>query len=293
MPSPELAPIVAALRADPLAAAPTLLAMRESYEAMAAAPLAGTRCEPIVHAGVACEWVLAPGVSGDRAIYFLHGGGYTMGSVNTHRALAARLSQAARARVLLVDYRRAPEAPFPAAVDDAALVYQARLQELAAEGRLAVVGDSAGAGLGLACLLIARDAGAPLPVACAWLSPWVDLALTGASIATRAHRDPSVTEATLREMAAAYLGGRDPREPLASPLYADLSRLPPTLVQVGTEEILHDDAPRLADAARAAGVEVTFEEWPDMFHVWHAFAGALPEADEAIASVGAFLDRAF
>jgi acetyl esterase/lipase len=240
--------------------------------------------------GVPGEWAIAPGARDDRVLVYLHGGGYTMGSPATHRALCARLSRLGRLRVLNVDYRLAPEHPHPAAVEDAVAAVRWIHAQGFAPSHVAIAGDSAGGGLTLATLLALRDAGDPLPAAAVCISPWTDLAATGDSLRSKASVDPMVTEGPLRMMAAAYLGEKDARTPLASPLYANLRGLPPLLVQVGDCEILLDDATRLASRARDAGVDVTLEVWEEMFHVWHAFAEMLPEAQRACERIAAWLE---
>jgi acetyl esterase/lipase len=222
---------------------------------------------------------------------YLHGGGYAIGSIVTHRGLAGRLSQAAAARVLLVDYRLAPEHPFPAAVNDATGAYRWLLAQGIDPARLIIAGDSAGGGLTIAALVAVRDAGMPLPAAAVCLSPWVDLEGSGDSVTTKATADPLVQKAGLLQLAAWYLAGANPRTPLAAPLYADLRDLPPLLIQVGTAEILLDDATRLAEKAIAAGVKVTLEPWEDMIHVWQLFAPMLPEGQKAIERIGVFVQQ--
>jgi monoterpene epsilon-lactone hydrolase len=265
--------------------------MRAELEAMSAGAMLpeGTRCEPVVAAGVRCEWVDAPSAAADAAILYLHGGGYVVGSLNSHRAHVARLSAACAARGLAVDYRLAPEHPHPAAVDDAVAAYRWLLDRGVAPSRIVIAGDSAGGGLTVATLVALRDAGDPLPSCGVCISPWTDLTCTAESMTTRAAVDPMVKPDGLRRMAAAYLAGGDLRAPLASPLYAQLRGLPPLLIHVGTAETLLDDSTRLADRARAAGVDVTLEVWDDMIHVWHCFAPMLPEADQAVARVGEYV----
>lgn len=239
--------------------------------------------------GVPAEWVCAPGVDRDRVLLYLHGGGYVIGSIATHRGLIARLSQAANCRALALDYRLAPEHRYPAAVEDATKAYRWLLRQGVAPGKIAVAGDSAGGGLTMATLVALRDAGDPLPAAAAPLSPWVDLEGTGESMKTRVDVDPMVEPGGLFGMAKIYLGDADPRQPTASPLHADLTGLPPLLIQVGDLETLLDDSTRLAARAEAAGVDVTLEVWPEMVHVWQLFAPMLPEGREAIARIGAFV----
>ncbi|WP_375408559.1 alpha/beta hydrolase fold domain-containing protein [uncultured Methylobacterium sp.] len=248
------------------------------------------RVEVVDAGGVQAEWTTTPAARADRILVFLHGGGYIAGSLTSHRHSAARMGREARARTLALDYRLAPEHPFPCALEDALTGYRFLLASGADPGAIAIAGESAGGGLALALLLRLREAGEPLP-GCLWLSsPWVDLALTGASLMTKADVDPLLQEAYLAELAQAYLNGADPRDPLASPLYADLRGLPPTLVQVGSAETLLDDAVRIAGAAGAADVAVTLRIWPRMIHAWHLFHPQLAEGREALAEGGRFVD---
>ncbi|HEV2639541.1 MAG TPA: alpha/beta hydrolase [Actinocrinis sp.] len=222
-------------------------------------------------------------------VLYLHGGSYTMGSPRSHRHLAKEVGIQAAASVLVLDYRRPPEHPFPAAVDDAMAAYHHLREQGVPAERIALAGDSAGSGLALALLQRLRELAEPLPAAAACLSPWTDLSCGFSSHDTLAERDPVLRTDDLRAMGRLYLGGADPHTPLASPAFADLAGLPPLLVQVGTEEILLDDAVVLADRARAAGVPVEFELWPGMFHVWHYYFPLLSEGREAIASIGRFI----
>ena len=241
---------------------------------------------------LSAEWLIPGGSPADAAILYLHGGGYVMGSIRTHRALAARIARAAGIQTLIIDYRLAPEHPFPAALEDAHHVYGWLLQQKIPPQRLVVAGDSAGGGLALALLLYLRDRGEPMPAAAVCLSPWTDLAGTGASIRSKAAVDPIVPVAALDFVARQYLQTEDAQNPYASPLYGDLHSLPPLLIHVGTHEVLLDDSLRFAEKARAAGVDVTLEVWPDMMHVWHFFAPFLPEARQAIGEIGTFICKA-
>jgi monoterpene epsilon-lactone hydrolase len=245
--------------------------------------------EPVTVPDRPAEWLRPSGARTDAAVLYLHGGGYVIGSPRSHRHLAAAIARAAGTTGLLVDYRLAPEHPFPAAVDDALAAYQWLLGRGLAPGRVVVAGDSAGGGLTVALLLGLRDRGLPPPAAGVCISPWVDLTCSGATYATKAAVDPIVTRQSTTAMAQAYAGAHDLKAPLLSPLYADLRGLPPLLVQVGSDEVLLDDALGLAERARAAGVDVTVEEWPAMIHVWHWFLPMLTEAERAIGVVGEFV----
>ena len=247
------------------------------------------KSEPVDAGGIPAEWIAAPGADPERVIYYLHGGGYAMGSINTHREMVSRISRASGARVLAIDYRLAPEHPFPAAVEDAAAAYRWLLSAGVDPARLVIAGDSAGGGLTVATLVALRDAGDSLPAAAVCLSPWVDMEGIGESMTTKAEADPMVNREDLIEGAQAYLGGADPRTPLAAPLYADLKGLPPLLIHVGTAETLLDDSTRLAERAKAAGVDVTLEPWDDMIHVWQFVASMLPEGQQAIDRIGGFI----
>ena len=240
-------------------------------------------------AGVPAEWSGPPGAAGDRAILYLHGGGYVIGSIASHRHLVAALARAAGARALALNYRLAPEHAFPAAVEDALAGYRFLLASGFDPGRIAVAGDSAGGGLTVATLVAARDAGLPQPACGFCISPWVDLEGLGASMTAKAADDPMVQHEGLSGMAGAYLAGASPRTPLAAPLYADLRSLAPLLIHVGSAETLLDDSTRLAAAAAAADVDVRLESWPGMIHVWHFFHPMLGEGREAIASAGAWI----
>jgi acetyl esterase/lipase len=222
-------------------------------------------------------------------ILYLHGGAYALGSINVHRELLARLARATHMRVLAVDYRLAPEHPYPAALEDTAAAYRWALDAGCAPSRIVVAGDSAGGGLALATLAALRDAGAPLPAGTVCLSPWLDLALTGASIRTKASVDPVLSREALERYAGLYAGEHARTHPLISPLYADLRGLPPLLIQVGTDEILLDDAVRGAEKARAAGVRATLDVVEGMFHVFQ-MVGVLPETRRALERIAAFVD---
>jgi epsilon-lactone hydrolase len=252
-------------------------------------PPAGITIEHIDAGGVQADRITPAAWQGDRHALFLHGGGYVTGSAAVYRDFSWRMAVAARARLVVPDYRLAPEHPFPAALDDAVAAYRWLLAQGAVPARLGTVGDSAGGGLAFALLLRSRDEGLPDPAGIVALSPWTDLALTGASWRENAKKDPVISAAGAAEYAKYYLGGADPRAAYASPLYGNFPRAPPTLIQVGSDEVLRDDAVRMAERLRAAGGHVELEIWPRMPHVWHVFAPILPEARRAIARVGGFL----
>jgi acetyl esterase/lipase len=267
--------------------------MRAGLEAMAGtfALEPDVQVEPTTVAGMAAEWIGSAATSPDHVLLYLHGGGYVVGSLHTHRDLAARLGRAAGARVLGIDYRLAPEHPHPAAVEDALAAYRWLLERDLAPARLAIAGDSAGGGLTVATLLALRDRGLPLPSGAVCFSPWIDMEATGASM-DEITDDPMLNRALILHFARFYLtGGVDPRTPLASPLHAELAGLPPLLVQASRHEVLRDDATRLAERARAAGVACELELFDDVPHVWQIFAGILPEGREAVERAGAFLRR--
>ena len=239
--------------------------------------------------GVPADLVSAGGPSSGKAILYLHGGGYVIGSSATHGELARRLSAAADADVLAIDYRLAPENPFPAPVEDAVTAYKWLIGQGCDPAGVAIAGDSAGGGLTVATLVSLRDHGIPLPACGVCLSPWVDMECLGESMNSRASLDPMVQREGLVAMADTYLDGADPRTPLAAPMYADLNGLPHLLIQVGTSETLYDDATRLAERAEAAGVETCFESWEEMIHVWHLFAPMLDDGQRAIERIGEFV----
>jgi acetyl esterase/lipase len=252
---------------------------------------ADVHCRPVSAAGIAAEWIEAPDAD-QSVILYLHGGAYALGSVNTHREFVARLARATGMRGLAINYRLAPEHPFPAALEDATGAYDWLLAEGVEPSRIIIAGDSAGGGLALAALVALRDAGKPLPAGAVCISPWMDLALTGASIQSKAHADPVLDPDSLERYAMAYAGERDRTSPLISPLYADLTGLPPLLIQVASDEILLDDATRFAERAREAGVDATLEVWNGMFHVFQ-LVSLLPETREAVAQVAEFVRQNF
>lgn len=277
-------------RLDPNAPVSVLRANLDDLVRGMPRPPAGVTVMPANAGGVPAEWVAAPGAEARRALLYCHGGGYASGSPATVRDLAWRLSQAARCRVLVVDYRLAPEHPFPAAIEDVVSAYRHLLSSGFAPASIAFAGDSAGGGLALGSLVKLRDDDAPMPAAACAFSPWTDLALTGPSLTTNRDADSMVRAEALRSTAAWYLGSTPATSPYASPLYADARGLPPTLLHVGSTEVLLDDALRLAENMKSAKVDVHLRILPDMPHVFHGFAILLPEARAAIAEAGQFLE---
>jgi epsilon-lactone hydrolase len=237
--------------------------------------------------GLQAEWIRSANAREDLVILYLHGGGYLIGSLASHRHITAAISQAAGASVLALNYRLAPEHPFPAAIDDAVAAYEWLLQQGVNPRQLVIAGDSAGGGLTVATLLTLRDKGIALPAAGVCISPWTDLTNSSESYARVA--DPMLTKAELDMFAQGYLQGQDAKNPLASPVFADLQGLPPLLIQVGTQEHLYDDSLLLDANAKAAGVDTTLEVWDEMIHVWHYFHPMLKEGRDAINRIGEFV----
>jgi epsilon-lactone hydrolase len=295
MPSQAMQDAIEALRDRRKAGAgqapPTLQELRASFTP-------GDRLHPVpddvlvsdvTAGGVPAHWLTAPGTDPGRVLLFLHGGGFELGSVRSDGELAARLGRAAGMRVLFPEYRLAPEHPFPAALDDVRAAWHwLRTDQGLSAASVAVAGDSAGGGLAVALLVATRDAGQDLPAAAVLMSPTVDLTSSGASMTERADQDPISTPAMLRQFAADYLAGADPKTPLASPLFASLTGLPPLLIQVGTADLLLSDSERLAAAATHAGVDVTLQIGEGLPHVYQLLLGT-PEAAQATEEIGNFL----
>lgn len=244
---------------------------------------------PVDAGGIPSAWIEPATPSAGSTILYLHGGGYTGGMMSHYLDMLGRLAREYGLRSLYVDYRLAPKHVFPAAVDDALAAYQWLLASGVSPAHVAIAGDSAGGGLALASMLAARDTSVTLPAAAVLLSPWTDLEGTGESLKTRKRADPMLKPPAERPSGRVYLGGADPRSPLASPLYGDLRGLPPLLIHVGMNEILLDDSRRLAGRAQAVGVEVNLLEWPGLFHVFPIFPRWLPEARRAITQMGDFI----
>ena len=289
MSNPEIDTLRAAIAARPKAA--DLAEMRRGIDVRGLANKLAedVTVESVNAAGVKAEWTGTSNAIANRAILYVHGGGYVIGSLDSHRHAVAEMGRAAASRVLALDYRLAPEHPFPAPVEDTVAGYRYLLAQGFSPAHIALAGDSAGGGLVVAAMLAIRDAGLPQP-ACGWaISPWIDMESTGASITGKAGEDPTVQKAGLDFMATTYLGGGDMKNPLASPLHADFTGLAPLLIQVGAAETLLDDATRLAGLAGAAHVAVTLEIWPEMIHVWHVMHPVLAAGRKAIANGGAFV----
>jgi monoterpene epsilon-lactone hydrolase len=289
MANPEIAAIRAMLLASPRPA--TLAARRERLDGLGTryAVPPDVQVEAADVKGVPAEWTITPGGDPKRVILFLHGGGYMSGSIASHRHLIAQAAREAGTRSLALGYRLAPEHPYPAALEDALTAYRYLLEQGFAPHHIAIAGESAGGGLAVATLVSLREMGLPLP-ACAWCSsPWVDLEMSGSTMATKDSVDPLIHRPYLEELAAAYLRGADPRGPMVSPIHADLHGLPPMLIQVGSAETLLDDAVKLAGTAGAAEVSTTLRVWPDMIHAWHLFHPQLEAGRLALAEAGAFV----
>ena len=299
MPSQAMQDLIDALRNQQQASAsqaPPTLAERRATFAPAGRlhPVPDdVRATDVTAGGVPAHWLAAPGADPGRVLLFLHGGGFQLGSLRSDGELAARLGRASGMRVLFPEYRLAPEHPFPAAIDDVLSAWRwlRTDQDLSARS-LAVAGDSAGGGLAVALLVATRDAGQALPAAAVLMSPTVDLTSSGASMTERVDQDPFSTPALLRQLAADYLAGADPKTPLASPLFASLSGLPALLIQVGTADLLLSDSERLAAAATEAGVDVTLQIGEGLPHVYPIMLGT-PEAAQATERTGKFLQAQF
>lgn len=253
-------------------------------------PPTGTEIATIDAGGVAADDITTSASRADRHVLYLHGGGYRVGTRSCYRHFTWRIAAITQSRLIAIDYRLAPEHPFPCAIEDAVASYRWLIAR-GDPGQIVVIGDSAGGGLALALLLKLSDGGLPLPAAAVALSPWTDLALTGATLVSKAAVDPMLRAEELPGFAADYLAGADPHNPYASPLYADLSGLPPVMIQVGSDEILLDDSVRMADRLRRVNNAVVLHVWPRMFHGWQLFAPILPEARDAIEDIGEFVQR--
>jgi len=248
--------------------------------------------EEIMVNGISSVWISTPGVTEENVILYLHGGGYVQGSTNLQKDLVARISRASKSRVLMIDYRLAPENPYPAALEDSVTAYKWLIDNEGINPKNIVIsGDSAGGGLTAATLLKLRGLEITLPAAAVLLSPWTDLDMTGDSIRIKRRIDPIVDASGLFFAADLYIGDEDPKNPYISPLYGDLSGLPPLLIQVGSAEAILDDSTRFAEKAKSAGVEVILDVWEDMVHVFQVFAAWAPEIEQAIEKIGEFIQK--
>jgi monoterpene epsilon-lactone hydrolase len=262
---------------------------RALYDAMGPAIAEDIRVEPVNVGSIPAQLLTPPDADAHRALLFLHGGGYVYGSLASHGGMAAEIARHSKCKALQLQYRLAPEHPFPAAIEDACAAYESLLLQGHRPEDIAFVGDSAGGGLVMAALATLKSQARPLPGAAVCVSPWVDLEASGESYSERQALDPMIERELVGFLAELYLNGQDPKTPLASPVHADLHGMPPLLIQVGECEVLFSEAARLYEKARASGVEVTFEEWPQMVHVWHLYFPMLAAGREAIARIGAFV----
>jgi monoterpene epsilon-lactone hydrolase len=269
-----------------------LAQMRSDWDQLFCSDAMPSDTQSVIAGNVDSLWIAAAGADQTRVIVYFHGGGYKLGSTRSHLDLMARISLAGQCRVLGVNYRLAPEYRFPAPVEDAVAAYEWLLSEHIPAHRIGFAGDSAGGGLVAAAIIALRDRGRPLPGAAVMLSAWTDLTAGSESYTTRSEADPIHQRAMILGTARNYLGERgDPRDPLASPLFGDLSGFPPVLLQVGGRETVLDDSTRFANRARSAGVAVELEIYDDMIHVFQQFPDLLPEARQAIDSIGRFVRR--
>ena len=295
MSSEQLQKLVEMIHSGPELGALPLDELRVAFDDMGdiTPPDPAITYEAVVANAVPCEIGIAPGSRLEGTIFYLHGGGYVIGSFKSHRGLVGRLGKAARMRTFAVDYRLAPEHPFPAAVDDAIAAYQWLLDSGTPPDKIFFAGDSAGGGLVVATLLRCKAQKVPLPRAAVLFSPFADMATTGQSLIDNRDRDVIVTEGMAPGMAATYLAGADARSPEASPIYGDFAGLPPILVQVSSHEVLLDDSLRLIRAATLADVPVHLRVYQGLPHVWQLFAAVLDEGQAAIEEAGSFMDKHF
>lgn len=302
MPSPEIEKVYAHLRDIKASTREKILAgdiagfraIIETYGAVVPETMKiSGDVSPVDVEGVSCEWVTTPESDPDRRLLYIHGGAWMSGSAASYRPLTSRLASATGCSVLAVDYRLAPENPFPAGLEDCLMAYRWMLDNRPSGARNAsnvfIAGDSAGGNLTFATLLSLRDAGDRMPDAAVPISAATDFTASGESCKTRVDVDPIIEAARVGSTGKGYFGDGDPKNPLLSPLFADLSGLPPLLIHVGDAETLLDDSTRIAAKAKEAGVDATLEVWPEMPHVFHVFAPYLPESTRAIAQIGEFI----
>jgi acetyl esterase/lipase len=298
MSAQELAFLLQAMKENPLELAVPLPQARQNFDTMLATlPVApDLKFDNASANGVPGIWSEAPGADRDRVVLYFHGGGYVLGTAHGYRSLVGEIGRAAKARSFAIDYRLAPEHPFPAAIDDAVTAYRWLLDQGISPGSIGFAGDSAGGGLTVTTLIALRDLGLPLPAGGVMISPWIDLDNTGASMTGKASADPALEKQGLDLFASGYRLGitpETPRQHLLAPLAADLRGLPPLLIQVGTAEVLLDDSTRLATKAAADDVATQLAVWPQMIHVWHMFGFMLSEARDAVRQAGDFLQAQF
>ncbi len=252
----------------------------------------GVSFEKLMIDKMAAEWIIPLETTDDTVILYFHGGGHCVGSIATHRSLVSFMAKFTKVKALMIDYRLSPENPFPAAVEDGVSAFRFLLGQGVSPSSIVISGDSAGGNLTMATLLDLKDKGDPMPAAAVVLSPWVDMEGIGKSMETNAAIDPFIQKDTILSCADMYLNGINPRTQLAAPIYADLSGLPPLLIQVGSAETLLDDAIRLSEKAKEAGVDVGLEEYEDMVHVWQVLVGlTVPESVEAVKHIAQFIRR--
>ncbi len=293
MPSVEAEHILSELYAARGAPRPPIAESRREWNERAENDVLpeGTQTSAVKAGGVLAEWVIHPECTSDAVFLLLHGGGFSAGSPATHRKFAAYLSRGANIRVLVPDYRLAPEHPFPAGVQDALAVYGALLSDGVPARRIVIGGDSAGGGMAASTLLALREAGGPMPSSLVMVAPWLDLTNSGGTYQSNADSDPTISLERHQEIAPWYYDEADPENPIISPAFADLDRLPPTLIQVGEIEVMLDDSRTFAANAEKAGIPVELDVWPRMWHVWHQYVPDIPEAEEAFGKIGTFVNK--
>jgi len=287
MSASEIEGLIEQLKANPLGG--TLDEMRAQFDGMTSPVADDVDVKAIDVAGVPCELHTPPGADTSCIIMYVHGGGYLIGSLSSHRAVVAELARAAGCQALAVDYRLAPEHVYPAAVDDSICAYLWLLNNGYSADKIVIAGDSAGGGLTVGTLVAQREGKHPLPAAGVCISPWADLEATGETYQSRKDIDPMVSYDLIAPMGKVYIGAGDIQAPTASPIHADLTGLPPLLIQVGSAETLYSDSETLSKNAKAAGVEVILEEWQDMIHVWHLFFPQLTDGRKAISRIGEYV----
>jgi acetyl esterase/lipase len=294
MASPQAETIKAAMRSGRSAALQGESSLEEiraeAEQAAGSTDVPGVTYEEVNAGGARALWVVPSDSASDRVIEYLHGGGYMIGSARAHATFTAHLARATGCRALSVDYRLAPEHPFPAQLEDSLTVYHWLLDRGFSPAHIAVAGDSAGGALTLSTILKVRDTGVTLPACGVALSPWSDMAGTAESFSRNAEVDPGAfTPNVFKRFAEAFLQGHEPSDPYASPLYADFTGMPPLYIQAGADEMLLDDSTRVAGKAKEAGVDITIDIFPEMYHVFQLAAGTMPEADDAVTKIAGWL----